>query len=639
MKSLYKAAVLTLTLAGTLTSCDKFLDVVPDERTKFEDTFADEGKGRDFLYSCFAYLPNPALTPAGLDMMTGDEVITAFEHETFSRFPKGSFSPSDPVISYWNQLYRGVRQCYQFMEHIDQIPDTTDEDKAEYRAQAKFAIALYHFHLFRCYGPIALIKELLPVTLKEEDYPVREPLDVCVKWIADKFDEAAEGLPAKQTQQARFGLGSKVAAKAFKAKLLVYAASPLFNGGSDLYKGFADKEGTELMPANYDPQKWVVAKQAVKEAIELATNTGYSLYIRDNYKADQNKWPENGVQRRMMSLIHDYDAEHPEVIYADTRGPGNWDLQLKSAPRAIDKHNNGANGISPTWSMLNRFYTADGLPWDEDPKTKEFATDDKKVELVSIPNESKIAKPGRRTMRFNLGREPRFYAWVTFQNGYFEIREEQAETYPDNNSGKFERSGQSGRAICDFTLNGEQGKRQRTNNYSPGGYLNKKGCPPDLGMTKGGPKQKGHPWPIIRLADLYLLQAEAAVETNDLEEAKTALDKVRERAGIPKVAEAWAKVPGVTLDQNKLRQIVRQERQIEFYLENQNFWDMRRWLLAGDAFNHKHKGLDIQATNIEGLAKLKEIAFERKFEPYHYLLPIPLGEIEKSRKLVQNPGY
>lgn len=637
MKSLYKAAVLTLTLAGSLASCDSFLDIVPDERTKYEDTYADENKGRDFLYSCFAYLPNPATTAGGLDILTGDEVITLFEHEPFSRFPKGTFSPSDPVISYWNRLYRGIRQCYQFLENVDRIPDTSDEDKAEYKAQAKFAIAFYHFHLLRCYGPIALVKEALPVTLKEEDFPKRAPFDECVDWIASQFDEAAQGLPVKQEKQDRFGLGSRAAAKALKAKLLVYAASPLFNGGYDLYKNFTDKEGVVLMPQSPDPQKWVKAKQAVDEAIQIAEGAGYTLYTRNDYKADQNKWPANGIKRRMMSIIHDYDSENVEVVFADTRQQGHYDLQLKSAPRAQDRWNQGANGISPTWSMLNRFYTKNGLPWDEDPATVDFRTTEAKLTLVPIPAEHKEdGKEGAQTMKFNLDREPRFYAWVTFQNGYFEIREEQGETYAA--APKFERSGQSGRAVCDFLKNGEQGRRNRTNNLAPGGYLNKKGCPPDLGMKRNGPQQRFHAWPIIRMADLYLLAAEAAVETNDLAAAKTNLDKVRERAGIPKVDDAWAPT-GVTLDQAKLRQIVRQERQIELYLENQNFWDMRRWLLAGEAFNHKHQGMNTQATTLEDFAQLTEIPNERKFEPYHYLLPIPLGEIEKSRSLVQNPGY
>jgi len=140
------------------------------------------------------------------------------------------------------------------------------------------------------------------------------------------------------------------------------------------------------------------------------------------------------------------------------------------------------------------------------------------------------------------------------------------------------------------------------------------------------------------MAELYLSYAEVCVETNDLSTAREYLNKVRTRAGIPTVETSWNGVAELT--QSKLREIVRRERQIEFYLENQNFWDMRRWLLAADAFNHKHQGMNIQGTTIEDFARLIEVPFERKFNsPAHYLLPIPSEDVNKNSKLVQNPGY
>lgn len=74
-----------------------------------------------------------------------------------------------------------------------------------------------------------------------------------------------------------------------------------------------------------------------------------------------------------------------------------------------------------------------------------------------------------------------------------------------------------------------------------------------------------YPWPVIRLADLYLGYAEACVEVNDLETAKTYLNKVRERAGIPDVETSWSGIAALT--QDKMRDIVRQERMVELYLE------------------------------------------------------------------------
>ena len=128
------------------------------------------------------------------------------------------------------------------------------------------------------------------------------------------------------------------------------------------------------------------------------------------------------------------------------------------------------------------------------------------------------------------------------------------------------------------------------------------------------------------------------METNDLTTAKTYLNMVRERAGIPDVDTSRSGV--ATLTQDKLREIVRQERMIELYLENQNFWDMRRWLLAEDYFNVKAQGMNINASTLQEFATLTEVDFERKFtSPTNYLLPIPNSDLNTNENLVNNPGY
>ncbi|MDE5611615.1 MAG: RagB/SusD family nutrient uptake outer membrane protein, partial [Odoribacter sp.] len=147
-----------------------------------------------------------------------------------------------------------------------------------------------------------------------------------------------------------------------------------------------------------------------------------------------------------------------------------------------------------------------------------------------------------------------------------------------------------------------------------------------------------YPWPVIRLAELYLGYAEACVECNDLTNAKKYLNEVRERAGIPDVETSWNGI--ATLDQNKMREIVRQERTIEFYLENHTFWDLRRWKDAERYFGVKVKGMNIFGKNIDDFAQETEVSFERKFEsPTQYLMPIPVTDVNRNLNLIQNPGY
>lgn len=634
---LYKSLVVAAGLTLGFTSCN-FLDVVPDEQVSVEDTKSDRNAGIYYLYSCYSYLPKIHAT-GSLELLTGDEVITAFDHEDFSHFPKGTFSASEPRKSYWNDLFLGIRKCYDFLDIIDGLPSqtTSDVEKAEYKAQAKFLIGFYHYYLIRSYGPVILVKEAPQTNTPLSAYPQRQPLDECIEWVASILNEAAEGLPERQAQQSRYGLATKPAAKALRAKLLLYAASPLFNGTADKAPIFGEtlkgKNQEHLMPTQYDPNKWVKAKEALKEAIEIARAAGHELYSREDYMLtdlNANQHPARGVARKMRSLFVDFSTgANPEYILADSRPEGTYDLQPKSYPKG-DNVEYGYNGISPTWAMLNRFYTKNGLPWSVDPETKDKQP--LSVETISSDHAT-YAKVGAETSAFNLNREPRFYSWVGFHNGYYEILNGSDNLYPSS------YMPQKGQLLLDFLFNGRQGyKTTYTGNYSRGGYLNKKFTDPSIQMRKTYGIKRDVPFPLIRLADLYLMYAEALVETGDLDEAKTYLNYVRQRAGIPNVEVSWQNI--ATLDQAKLREIVRQERMIEFYLEGQNFWDMRRWLMAEQVFNVKPKGMNINGATLQEFSQLTEIQVERRFiNPMHYLMPIPITEINANPNLVQNPQY
>lgn len=643
-KKSYYIYLLLLSVMIGASSCN-YLDVVPDEIDTEEDAFSDYSAVLNYLYSCYSYLPESRSGTSSLDLMTGDEVVTAFEHETFASFPKGNYSSSNTVISYWDTFFNGLRQCYLFLDNVDTVqdPDFTDELRTDFKAQVKFLIAYYHYMLIRCYGPVIIITGVEDVNQSSENYKSRTPLDDCVDFVCNLFDEAAADLPEVRSDASEFGLATSVAAKALKAKMLLYAASPLFNygGGSpsaemkSYYESLKNNDGTALMPLSYDANKWTECQTAMKEAIEAAESAGFSLYDTDDYSEDGNESPEDPYQHRLRWNIMDYstDGGNSEVIYADSRSEGYYGIQNKSMPFCSGC---AWNGIAPTWAMLNRFYTKNGLPWNEDPETKGLDP----LEIVTVDDaHADEAAVGEQTLQFNLNREPRFYAWVAFQGGYYEVTSASTlGAYASDPTYDSEKR----RLVCDFVLGGNCSRgttsSSRTNNYSPSGYLNKKGVSPDYSMTTSMQTPYFYPWPIIRLADLYLGYAEACVEVNDLETAKTYLNKVRERAGIPDVETSWSGVAALT--QDKMRDIVRQERMVELYLENQNFWDMRRWLLAEDYFNTKAQGLNIDATSLAQFAGLTEIDFERKFtSPTNYLLPIPNSDLNTNENLVNNPGY
>ncbi len=636
MKKHIQFIFITLALLTGLWSCD-YLDIVPDEVATEEDAFATRRAAEGFMYSCYSYIPNPRQGAGSLDWFTGDEVVTAFEHEVFAQFPKGNYTAANPVISYWNTLFSGIKQCYRLINNVDKTPGLEKDLIDDYKAQADFLIAYYHFLLLKNYGPIILVKEEPSLDTPPDKFLGRSPYDDCVQWIAEKFDDAAARLPATRKND-QMGLATSVAAKAIKSRMLLYAASPLFNGNA-MYADFKNPDGTLLINTTFDATKWLSAKKAAKDAIDAAEAIGCRLYQPTDATDTSLPEPADPTQRALRFTL--VDKASKETVWIDARDEGFYSLQNKSRPFYA---NHAWNGICPTLAMLDRFYTENGLPINEDP-----AFDYEGRFAPTIFPDGNINGEGE-TQIMNLKREPRYYAWVSFQGGYYECQGKYKQPTNQWAYAPENRRGINGmKVLTQFMRNQSCGIHQRSNNYSPGGFLNKKGVSPGCNAGVGNGYVK-YPWPVVRLGELYLNYAEACVETGDLEEAKKYLNKIRERAGIPTVEAAWGSI-GVSLTKEKLRQIVRQERMIELYLEHQNFWDMRRWLLADQYFNVIPEGDNIMTDNFDEFCTRTVLDgrkvpggnapnIVRKFvAPRNYLLPIPYGETQKNKNLVQNPGY
>ena len=134
--------------------------------------------------------------------------------------------------------------------------------------------------------------------------------------------------------------------------------------------------------------------------------------------------------------------------------------------------------------------------------------------------------------------------WISFHNGYFEAK----GTATDNATNKmayrtnFKRGlGSPGaKILTQFLRNENCGFMGRTTNYSPGGFLVKKGTVPGSQVSASGSGMINYPWPIVRLAELYLNYAEACVESGDINEAKIYIDKLcSARPPVLRYISAW----------------------------------------------------------------------------------------------------
>lgn len=635
----YKYLLCLLLLGVLIVSCD-YLDIVPDEVATEKDAFSNPKAAEKFLYSCYGYLPQSNAVPGCLDF-TGDETISPFVQESYVRFAEGNYDANNPVISYWNTLFQGIRQCYLLKENISTVPGLPQATADDYVAQADFLIAYFHMLLVKCYGPTVLVKELAKIDAPQSSYLSRMPYDECVDWVADLFESASRRLPEIREGN-EYGLATSTTALGLRARLLLYAASPLFNGNAD-YQGFQNKDGTQLIAQTYDAAKWKRAADAAKEAILLAEKN-YALYEMQPGALSSFPEPQDPLIRTLRFSFMDKE-NCKEVIYAETRVSGGLGIQRKSIPWL---KGGGWNGVAPTMTMVDRFYTKNGLPIDEDP-----AFDyERRLDVVTIPAGATYAEPGKQTLRMHIDREPRFYAWVAFQNGYYEC---QTEKEKDAYAATFNAKRANGKKwLTGFMRNENCGLfDNRTNNYSKTGYLNKKGVHPGAAAAESAKANNyEYPWPVLRLAELYLNYAEACVAYDKegyAEKGMQYLDKVRKRAGLLPVKEAWMNakkhplssyVDGQGGENGMLTKIVRQERLVELYMENHNFWDIRRWKLGDIYFNVPVRGLNINAENIRDFASIVSVPDQRKFDaPRQYLLPIPVAEVSRNPNLVQNPNY
>lgn len=600
MKRIFLNILLCLfIIAVSFSSCD-FLDIVPDETPTETDAFRDAKAAERYLYSCYGLMQKERL----MIRVSGEAIVT--QDVMYNMALGSTYTAANPsFFDFWSRNYAAIRRCHLLIENLDKVPNIEERNLIYYKAEAKFLIAYMHFQLLKAYGPIVLADKVLDMTTPSNDLPGRAKFDDCVEFICNLFDEASKDLP-NEWKSASYGRATRVAALALKAKTLVYAASPLFNGNIDFYSDLKNPDnGEPLMNLTYDVSKWSKAAVACTEAISAAEAAGITLY----YGTPSTTYPEPANPVEFRNRMNFIDPQNNEVIWADTRPEDYYDFQNSCPPRHPEYGDPSWNETAPTMSTVKMFYTENGLPIDEDP------TYYKSSEYYETGNYE-----GVMTAKLNLLREPRFYAWIGFHGGWYEIQR--------NDDSKIRMM---------MRKDDPHGVGTRTRNFTLTGYLQKKCVGPLYNTEQGGIKDN-YGWPIIRLADLFLLQAEASIESNDLETGKKYLNLVRARAGVPNVEASWNNV--ANLDQKKLRQIIRQERMIEMFSECQYFWDVRRWKIAEQIYKKNPVGMNITGTTDGDFFKEVTIGANWAFtSPRNYLFPLKQNEININSHLVQNPGY
>jgi starch-binding outer membrane protein, SusD/RagB family len=622
-------------LVAIATSCGDYLDIVPDNIATIENAFAMRVTAEKFLFTCYSYMPAHASLSANPGFISADEFWFRQNFTDFAapgrQIALGNQNVVDPLLNYWQgeregkDTYEGIRQCNIFLDNIGKVPDMTEEERNRWAAEAKFLKAYYHFWLFRMYGPIPLIKENLPVSVPTEDVKaVRSTVDECVAYMVSLLDEAAVNLPERIIDEtSELGRITKPIALSIKAYVLVTAASPLFNGNTD-YGQFVNKDGTPLFNSAYDQGKWAAAADACLQAIQQCEAVGNRLYY---YSQSVQQYKVSDTIQTQLNLRNSVTSKwNAEIIWANTSSRAET-IQRQATPRGLDpakKANATPRGnLAVPIKIAELFYSGNGVPITEDPG---WDYNSRFEQREATADERYYVKQAYTTAQLHFNREPRFYASLGFDGAVWYGHGK----YNDNDP---------------WIINA---KKTQTHNYatedsySVTGYWPKKLVNIASVITESGYTLEVYPWPVMRLADLYLLYAEAVNEADrPKEEAYLYLDLIRQRAGLPGVLESWQNHsinPAKPTTKEGLREIIQRERTIELMFEAQRFWDLRRWKTAITELNKPITGWDIEQETAENYYREKHL-YKQIYRTRDYLWPVKENELLTNLKVVQTYGW
>jgi hypothetical protein len=635
--------ILVISMIAGIAGCKKYLDVVPDNVATIENAFTLRSSAEKYLFTCFTYLPRDGSFNTNPGFATADEVWYMFPSKDigsgdgvrFWNIARGGQNVSSPLGNFWEginggrPLFTGIRDCNIFLENIHKVPDMDDFEKKRWSGEATFLKAYYHFLLARNYGPIPIIRKNMPIESETEEMRYfRSPVDSCFDYIMQLLDEADlnEQIPDRinGTEAQELGRITRAIIKAVKAKVMITAASPLFNGNSD-YAGFKDSRGVLLFPA-YNAGKWEKAAAACKEAIEFCEGNGYMLYKFSAAAYPQMVEPIQ-VQLDLRGAVTDKETTNQEVIWANPNSRAG-DIQRWSMPLIkAGTSGSGPKGIiAPPIKMAEMFYTKHGVPISQDitwPYSTRF-----NLRKSTFADRFYVGV-NEETVELHYDREPRFYASLGFDRGIW--------------WGNWNKNFDSTGLAFIRARKGETAARQGISNYSISGYWIKKlvniatVCADDGAMTT-----VQYPWPEIRLADLYLMYSEALNEVHGPnEDVFKWINLVRLRAGIPSVQDAWTNYARENAKFNNkegMREIIQLERAVELAFEGHRYWDLRRWKRAHIELNAPIKGWDIEQKDVAAYYR-EVVLFNQNFRLREYLWPISVNELLRNKNFVQNPGW
>lgn len=489
----------------------------------------------------------------------------------------------------WKQLYEGVHRSNDAIANIPDKSPVSDSKKARLVAECKFLRAYFYYRLNELYKGVPLY--LVPIEIEDCIQPRETEEKIWEVVVSDLTDAINEpNLPDKYSKgDANFGRATKGAAYALRGKAYMWMkeyakAEADFNKIKDL--------GFSLFTGGY--------KQLFKEANEQSDEMIFSVQNMnlDGYGSD--------IELRFgnrSSLGYAWNTYMPSTDFVDS-------YELKDGSKfKWDDFLPGYSQLSPKERAI--YFYRDGLTAAELETAKAAGA---KVELY-LPdgNEARIRKVYEN-------RDPRLEATVITPYSHYDGGF--PGTYSLDYVMRFPYRS-TDEPVCDLKTD--------TQDYFY--YMYRKFVSEGINELNGRDGRMYVPtdYPLIRYADVLLLQAEAINEQGFDERAVALVNQVRARAGVALLQTTDASLPTFVNNQSDMRERIRNERRWEFNGESINYFDEMRWKSLKDTKFAPGSG----TKEIWG-----RVVYQYDWIGDHfYKWPLPSVECEKNTNLKQNDGW
>ncbi len=650
---------LSFTIA--LTSCNYLsVDDYFTDELKLDSVFASKRYIEAYMWQTASMFPNEAqlyhnnYTPGPL---ATDEAFTLAAAGGYHglEFALGIISESNlgTFSNWYSTYYKIIRKCNNILSRINEAKDMTAIERFSIIGNTRFIRAYAYYRLLLDWGPPILLGDEVVNSNEDLSYydRPRATYDETVEYICNELEEVSAWLPEKLPLM-EFGRPTKGVAYALIAKLRLFHASPLFNGGSSARTFFGTwkrtVDGEYYVSQSYDEARWALAAAAAKRVMDtglyrLHTVDANSLTPDlpvgiasdpDYYKS----WKEGGAAG--LDHFHSYAdmfngeaviPSNPEYVWARNVTAGHLNFSL-----LFPVSNGGYNTLGITQKFIDAYSMFDGRGIDNSSDEYPYSEEG----FTSSVNTFSGYRLNADVSNMYVNREMRFYASIGFSECF----------WPMSSSTQVGNYNQTITYYYD-SPNGKTGNE--TGRMVPvTGYVLKKFVHPSDALQGTNARTMSKAFAMIRYADVLLWYAESlnnlttshTVELGgetytllrDVDEIKKAFNQVRHRSGMPGLTDLEL------ANASKVQELLEQERMIEFIGENQRYYDVRRWGIYEKTENETIIGMNIESPKdgfyrkvIPNTSRIGERIVSKRM----VFLPIPLGEVRRLPSLDQNPGW